>query len=132
LQSSLPRSIAALDELFGVLDAFFERERIGETDRHAARLAAEEVFVNLVRYNRGAERILVALTRDGDRLRVTLIDRGAPPFDLTKAPAPRIDAPLEERTPGGLGIHLTRTLMDDVSYAHEAGTSTITLTRRLR
>lgn len=131
MESSFPRSVDALDELFRVSDAFFDRERIGDADRHAARLALEEVFVNLVRYNTSRERIVVTLERDGDRLRMTLVDRDVEPFDPTEAPLPRTDLPLEQRRPGGLGIYLTRRLMDDVSYTYEERRSTITLTKRL-
>ena len=42
-------------------------------------------------------------------------------FDPTKAPAPDLSLSLEERTPGGLGIHLIRSMVDRLHYRRAAG-----------
>ena len=41
------------------------------------------------------------------------------------------DAPLEDRSVGGLGIFLTRKVMDHVEYRYENRISTVTMTRAL-
>ena len=56
----------------------------------------------------GAAEVELARVPDGVELRYA--DRGAE-FDPTLAPAPDITAPLEERSIGGLGIHLMRQIM---------------------
>jgi serine/threonine-protein kinase RsbW len=33
-------------------------------------------------------------------------------------PAPRLDAPVEERKPGGLGLHLVKSVVDRVTYEY--------------
>jgi serine/threonine-protein kinase RsbW len=40
----------------------------------------------------------------------------APLFDPTSAPMPDLTRPLEEREPGGLGLYLTRQMVDDWQY----------------
>ena len=40
----------------------------------------------------------------------------APPFDPTTVPPPDLTLPLSQRPIGGLGVHLVRRAMDEVSY----------------
>ena len=54
-------------------------------------------------------------------LRIILVDHGAP-FDPTAVPDPKVDAPLDDRREGGLGLFLMRQLMDQVrhEFTHDA------------
>ncbi len=61
---------------------------------------------------------------------MTIADDGVP-FNPLGAEAPDIDASLEEREIGGLGIHLVRSLMDDVSYQRRIGKNVMTLVKHL-
>ncbi|MDE2993123.1 MAG: ATP-binding protein [Chloroflexota bacterium] len=47
------------------------------------------------------------------------------------APAPDTAASLEERSVGGLGIHLVRTMMDELHYRREQGRNYLTLTTHI-
>ena len=49
---------------------------------------------------------------------VTLVDRDVEPFDITRSPGVDIDAPIEKREPGGLGLHLIRKLAESVTYTY--------------
>ena len=42
-------------------------------------------------------------------------------FDPREAPLPDLDAPLDQRQAGGLGMHLVRATMDAVEYRREDG-----------
>jgi len=53
-------------------------------------------------------------------------------FDITKKPDPYLGASLDDRKPGGLGIFLTKKLVDDVQYHYRDRTSTITLKKKIR
>ena len=48
-------------------------------------------------------------------LEFVIVDSGAP-FDPTAAPEVDLNIPINDRPIGGLGIHLVRQLMDNVSY----------------
>ena len=53
------------------------------------------------------------------------------PFDPTKHDSVDIDQPIGERTPGGLGIHLVKKMMDEVIYEYADRSCKITLIKRL-
>ena len=132
MERAFPRTLEALEGIFAWVSGFLGDEKIDEPAGFAVKFAVEEMFVNMVRYNRGAANdIVIALSRAGDRLEVSLADFGVKPFDMTGVAEYDGNLPLEKRRPGGLGIHLTRRLMDKVEYRYEHGRSTITLTKML-
>ena len=51
------------------------------------------------------------------------------PFDLTVAETPNILCNLEERTVGGLGIHLIKQYMDKISYQRKDDKNVLILTK---
>ncbi len=81
-------------------------------------LAMEEAVVNVINYayphgTRG--HIRVSADVDNNIMILTIKDRGKA-FDPTKAEIVDVTKPLEERTIGGLGIHIIRQTMDDMTY----------------
>jgi two-component system, cell cycle response regulator DivK len=131
---SRPATLEHLGEL--VAFAVDAARAVGACDEvwHAVRLAVEEVCLNVMThgYAGGAGGPLhVAVERRDDALVVRIADE-APPFDPTRVPQPRLDAPLEEREPGGLGWHLVRAMMDEVRHepAYPVG-NVVTLVKRL-
>ncbi len=59
---------------------------------------------------------------------VVLVDQG-PSFDPREAPAPDLDAPLEDRPVGGLGIYLMRHFLDSVAWERDQGRNILRLRR---
>jgi serine/threonine-protein kinase RsbW len=53
------------------------------------------------------------------------------PFDPLLVPPPDLTLPLERRPIGGLGIHLIRSLMDEVAYARHDGRNVLKMAKRL-
>lgn len=96
-------------------------------------LALEEVFTNIVRHGYGDGRpheIAVRIERLRGRVRIQVDDDGRP-FDPLRAPEADVAAPLDERHPGGLGIHLVRRLLDQVRYQRRAAGNRLILVKRL-
>ena len=97
-------------------------------------LALEEWVANVISYAypKGM-RGHVEVTADvsDDVLTLVIKDHGVA-FDPTQHAEADIDAELEDRPIGGLGIHLVRTIMDTVEYQRTAdGYNRITLTKTL-
>lgn len=76
--------------------------------------AFAEIFNNIAIHaykRRGGGDVELTITVDGDTLTVEVRDRGAS-FDLASVVRPDLDSLPE----GGMGIHIARSLLDEVSY----------------
>ena len=84
-------------------------------------LVIEELFTNMVKYG-GARHdpVEIEITRCPGGVEVALTDHDVAPFALTQAPPVDTSRPLQEREPGGLGLHLTRHLVDHLRYDYDA------------
>ena len=126
--------LAHIGELLDFVDAFCEQAAISALDQFALRLAVEEVSANVMMHgytDKTPGPLEMAVCADADMVSVTISDR-ADPFDPQLAPPPDLDAPAEDRRIGGLGWHLVRQVMDEVSYRYDPTYGNIvTLTKRL-
>jgi phosphoserine phosphatase len=95
-------------------------------------LAVEELFTNMVKYGRGSRApVRLDLSALGGGAEVALTDRDVDPFDITQAPEVDITRVIEERVPGGLGLHLVRQMADEVEYDYNAATRESRITLRI-
>lgn len=94
-------------------------------------LAAEEAVANICNYAYEVPpgQIWVRMTQDASEVRVDFIDNGVP-FDPLKAEAPDLQAGLEEREVGGLGIFFIRRFLDEVRYSRQGDKNVLTLVIR--
>ena len=96
------------------------------------RLVAEEVLTNFVKYAHedNAERwVELRLVASAESLRLEFRDEGTP-FNPLDAPEPDLGIAAEERTIGGLGVHLVKSLVDDASYSREGTMNVLVLVKR--
>ena len=82
-------------------------------------VAVEEIFVNIASYayapGTGDAAVCVELPEDGSSVTISFTDRGKA-YDPLSRDDPDISLPAEQRDVGGLGILMTKKLMDEVSY----------------
>ncbi len=97
-------------------------------------VAAEEVFVNIASYayapGHGKATVCLELSEGPRMAMLTFTDAGMP-FDPLGREDPEVTLSAEERDVGGLGILMTKKLMDEVSYEYRDGKNVLTLKKLL-
>ena len=97
-------------------------------------LSLDELITNTVSYgyrDTGEHEIRVTLTERDETLVTVLEDDGIAFDPFTDAPVPDLEAGVEERRIGGLGVYFVKTLMDEVAYERVDDRNRITLIQRL-
>ena len=118
-----------LERINAALEEFGECEAWPPKLLFRVNLVLEELSLNVMTHGQeaGANELEVIVTSDAETITIEIVDDG-PRFDpLQDAPLPDPEASLEERPVGGLGIHLVRTMMDEVRYRYEDGKNRLTL-----
>ena len=97
-------------------------------------VAVEEIFVNIANYayapEKGTATVRVEFSEQPVTVAITFVDHGVPYDPLAKVD-PDVKLSAEEREIGGLGIFMTKKMMDDVSYCYRDGHNILTLKKNL-
>jgi serine/threonine-protein kinase RsbW len=132
MERAFKRDLDALVDVFTCVSGFVSEHGLDDATAYALNLAIEELFVNMVRYNpENPNDIVINLEADSGSVTASLTDFDVEPFDLTRFEPYDASRPLAERRPGGLGIHLVRSVMDEVSYKYRDRESKIVVTKYL-
>jgi anti-sigma regulatory factor (Ser/Thr protein kinase) len=96
-------------------------------------LATHEAVTNVIthgyREEPGGVRVTIEL--DNNRIIIRIYDH-SPRFDPTKVAEPDISIPLDQRPPGGLGVHMMRSFTDEIIYSSSpSGENELVLVKRL-
>lgn len=137
-QRSKLRVGAVLENVALVIDCVTEAAQAAGLDDHTIyelQLAVDEACANVVHHAyEGVEPgdMEISCDLDAQTLTICVRDWGAG-FTPGDVPEPDVDAPLEERALGGLGLFLIRQVMDQVCYEcdPERGNE-LTMTKRLQ
>lgn len=126
MQLTLERDVAELDRIVAATRAYFLEADIPGSLAPTVDLATEELFVNIVVHGgSGSDKIRLEMQATDDGVAVTLTDPGGRPFDPRDLPDVDMNAPIEQREPGGLGIHLVKQLVSELNYEYCNGTGTV-------
>ena len=84
-------------------------------------MAVDEACTNIIQYAYSEQKGVITLICKliDDDFIVAIRDRGKP-FNPNSVPSPDLEADLNKRRVGGLGMYLMRKLMDEVSYNFNA------------
>ena len=127
MEQKFKRSLDELGNIVTMTAAVFRQEGLPADLRNVVDLATEELFVNMVTYNTESEEdILIQMVPHEHGIEVSLTDYDVARFDPTSASAVDVNAPLEERTPGGLGLYLVLKMVDSIHYEYRNRQSKIT------
>jgi serine/threonine-protein kinase RsbW len=130
----LPAELREVERLNRIIRSFGELHELPGRTLYAINLAIDELVTNIILYgydDPANQEIVVRLETEGDALRATITDTGRE-FDPCSVPPPDLTLPLEERTLGGLGVHLVRSLMDRLEYSRHEGKNVLTIRKRIR
>ena len=127
MKQKFKRNFDELQNIVTMTEVFFEKEGLQPGLRNVVDLATEELFVNMVSYNTETEEdILIQMSPHEHGVEVSLTDYDVERFDPRGAGPIDVDAPLDERTPGGLGLYLVLKMVDSIHYQYRNRQSTIT------
>lgn len=127
MQQKFSRSLDELSRIVAFTERFFTSSDIDGSLRNIVDLCVEELFVNMVTYNRETqEDIAIDMEPHDHGVKVTLTDFDVERFDPRQAPAVDINAPIDQRTPGGLGLYLVLKMTDAIHYEYRDRISRIT------
>ena len=123
-REELDRIVAAVDDIAGQDD--WPDDLLFKIN-----LVLEEVGLNIIDYafDGGTHEFEITLTSDAEAVTIEAIDAGRPYDPLTETPDPDIDASIELRPVGGLGVYLVRTMMDRLDYQRVDGKNCLTLVK---
>ena len=108
---------------------FIEERGVGGHVVYVANLAIEEMVTNILKYgydDTAVHEILLRLEIHPGALRLVIEDDGHE-FNPVAAPEPNVNEPVEQRIPGGLGIHLVRKLVEQMDYERCDGRNRLTI-----
>lgn len=131
LRLTLPAELDSLERVNGLVRCLVTEAALAERQGYRLRLAAEELFTNVIRHGFGgaarAGQVVVEGSLTDEFVRIRLVDTARPfdPFGPAGSTGP--DRPLPAYDPPALGLHLARQAVDAASYVYADGTNQTTI-----
>lgn len=130
---TLPNDIQTIPQLSAFVDEVCEAVGVDMATTMQMNLAIEEAVVNVMNYAYPAGTkgtVNIKAEANDKHLKFIISDTGTP-FDPTVKADVDTTLSAEERSIGGLGIHLVRQLMDSINYERTNGMNILTLHKKL-
>lgn len=121
----LPANSENLDIIRKFIAGIAENMGFPEEDIYQIELAVDEACANVIKHayigdNTREKEIHVRVKTQAKKIEITIADRGIG-FNPNSIKTPNMEEYLKRMKPGGLGLHLIRTLMDKVSFRINPG-----------
>lgn len=128
----LPPDADELPTVFEAVEEFGEKAGWPMQFVLQAQLVLEEMVLNVMNHSGATEPVVMRLASRRGEAGFEIIDNGVP-FDPTEAPSPPDSdgTSLMDMAIGGLGIHLVRSMVQDMRYRREQGANHLTLVMAL-
>lgn len=135
---SLPCDVTEIAAAAAAVEQFCDDNDLPPKLAFDFNLAIDELATNTILYGfdgdggpeAGELRLWLGLSGDG-WVEARLEDNGAAYDPFTQAPPPVLDAGVDERPIGGLGVYFVKKLMDEATYRRDGDWNRITLRRRI-
>ena len=115
-----------------IIESVMNCQEVADLDedlKFRIRLCVEEVEENILLYS-GTTWVEVSVEMEGGVLSIGFRDGGVG-FDPLAKPDPDIDAPVEERQIGGLGIFICKQMMDSLEYRFENNCNSFVMRKKV-
>ncbi len=125
-----PPQVSEIPRLIDWVEACCGTEMIGNQVSFRLALAIEEAVTNVIGHafaGLNPPHLITVRLDITPRLFVAEIIDNGQPFDPTSVPPPDLTLPIEQRKPGGLGIHLMRSMVDRLHYRRSGGRNRLRL-----
>ncbi|MDE0106585.1 MAG: ATP-binding protein [Bryobacterales bacterium] len=132
LSLNLESSLDALGQIEQAVTEFGTEHEWPEDLLFHVQLTLDELATNVINhgYGAGGHSFQITVKSKPEAVQIELVDE-AHPFDpLHDAPQPAIDASVQEREVGGLGVHIVKELMDEIEYRREDGKNCLKLVKK--
>jgi anti-sigma regulatory factor (Ser/Thr protein kinase) len=130
LSLTLANRMDEVPRLVALLESFGARAGLSDDLTFRLTVTIDEAITNIIEHaydDAASHDIGLSVTWDGAALTAVIEDDGRS-FDPRQVPRPDVNAPLDERKSGGLGVYLVRTLVQDVDYRRAGSRNVLTLT----
>jgi serine/threonine-protein kinase RsbW len=132
MERSFDRNFRALTAVFDFCERFSATHGFDESLKHMIDLLVEELFTNMVKHNTGGgPAIRIRMAMEEGRVSVELLDENVDPWDPAREPEVDLHRLIENRRAGGLGLHLVRSIADELRYDYKDRRMTVTAVKRL-
>ncbi|MCY4583109.1 MAG: ATP-binding protein [Chloroflexi bacterium] len=118
-----------LERLTAAVETLAEQDNWPAALTFKVNLVLEELVLNVINYayEESGHHVDVSLVCNEEDLVIEITDQGIPFDPLHDAPAPDMESPMEERSIGGLGVYLVRSMTSDMQYRREEGKNCLTV-----
>jgi anti-sigma regulatory factor (Ser/Thr protein kinase) len=133
LSFELKNDLSELDVLEKKLDEFCQQLGVTKKCYCEINLALEELFTNIVHHgftDKAEHRIKFTISHQDGTVVMRIEDDGVP-FNPTDTDPPDTECVLEERQVGGLGVHLIKNMMDNITYKRHNDKNLLILMKHL-
>ena len=132
LRLKLQSRLSSLEELEESVEAFGTEQDWSPNLLFQMQLALEELACNVINHGFGEDghQFEIAISSSPDSVTIEVVDGARPYNPLTETPEPDVDAALDERKVGGLGVFLVREVSDEMHYRREDGKNRLTIVKR--
>ena len=111
--------IELIDQMINPIISSLEEIKVDHKKIYQINLALEEILVNISKYaypgNEGVIDISFEISDNPKQLKVVIKDKGKD-FNPLEKEDPNLDASVEKRKIGGLGIYIVKNMVDDIKY----------------
>lgn len=131
LRLTIETKLEEMDRLASAIEDFGQEDNWPPDLTFQVNLALEELWLNVVNHGHdgGFHEVEIELTSEERAVTIEITDDGKPFDPLQDAPNPSVNAPLDDRPIGGLGVYLVREMMDEMEYKREDGKNRLTLVK---